>query len=199
MKKKKSRKLLLEQSEVNVVPLMDILTTMLFFLILMASAANYATLFANGEEGSGAQTNEVKFDLAIALHTSKKATIHLTDPSYLKPMNDGIMNKANRSKYRSSGNKVISREVQAKGPKELLYAIQSELTAIKKAFPLEDKLTLAVADNINYQEMLNTMDAITQLPDGKEFSLTDPIGRTRKNRVLFPQIALRGLSNGNKE
>lgn len=198
MTKKKNKKIILEQSDVNVVPLMDILTTMLFFLILMASTANFSTLFATGEEGSGTQKEEVKFDLAIALHNNKKATIHLTDPKYLKPL-PGDLVSTSRRRYKDSGNKVISREVRGKSPEELVQQLQKELTSIKRSFPLEENLTLAVDDKINYQDMINVMDGITLLPVENEFNLTDQIGRTTKNRVLFPKIALRGLTNGNQE
>lgn len=192
---KKNKKIILEQSEVNVVPLMDILTTMLFFLILMASAANYATLFGSGQEGSGTATDQVKFDIAVALHHDKSATIHLTDPNYLKPINPDSMSAFIQKRYRSSGNKIISREFSAKDINDLARKVQEDLKVIKTHFPLEKNLTLAIADKVSYQQMLIMMDYITQTDEGKTFKVTDQIGRERDYRELFPSIGLRGLSN----
>ncbi len=192
---KKKKRFLLEQTEVNVVPLMDILTTMLFFLILMASTANYATLFGIGNEGSGEQTDQVKFDLAIALHSDKKATIHLTDPAFLKPINQQELSQALGKRYSNSGQKILSRDFSAKSEAELLKKIQDDLLLIKKSFPMENRITLAIADGVKYQTMLSFMDAATQTDENNIFKLKDLIGRTRDNRQLFPEIALRGLSN----
>lgn len=192
---KRKRKFALEENEVNVVPLMDILTTMLFFLILMASSANFSTIIAISDMLS-APSNEKekpKFDMVISVKNIKRAEVLLSDVSKLKVINKGSFQSYLGKKFRKSpyGHRAV---IFGKNPKDLVKKLQPYLVRIKQAFPHEIKATLALSDKINYQDMIHFIESTSTIPETDEsFKVENLLGHVRMSKVLFPEVALQEL------
>jgi biopolymer transport protein ExbD len=194
--KKKKKKFTLPESEVNVVPLMDILTTMLFFLILMASTSNLSSLLAKSDIlGSSEETDKKpKFDMAIMIKDAKKVSIHLSDISKLKVINKDQFSSYLKRNFRWKGDIGFEKVIRGKNIGSITPKLVNYLIKIKKAFPHEQKVTLVLSDKILYEDIIKVMDLISNIPDdSKSFPLTNFLGQTRNTTVLFPEISLQEL------
>ena len=77
-KSKRKEKFKLPMVEVNVISLMDILTTMLFFLLVFASFANYSIVKSSAlVKGDPSETNKPTFTLEVRMLSDKSAQVWL--------------------------------------------------------------------------------------------------------------------------
>lgn len=195
---KRKRNVLIEQGEVNVVPLMDVLTTMLFFLILMASSANFTALLGKSDEvGAESTDKKQRFDLVIALESNRKAKIYFGNFYQLKMVESASFKKHMKRYFKHQGPTGHQKVIYAKNHEQLLEKIQTQLIRIKQAFPHEQKISFAVGNNIEYQKMIASMDSLTAVPSDKSFRLENFIGQVRTARVLFPEISLQEIGDKN--
>ncbi|MCK5884080.1 MAG: biopolymer transporter ExbD [Bacteriovoracaceae bacterium] len=188
------KRTLIEQGEVNVVSLMDVLTTMLFFLILMASATNFTTI--NSESsliGKDSDDKKQRFDLVVSYKSSRRASIILGRFNELKLIEKRDFKRYIRRKFRSKGSIGYERKLYGKTIKQLRDKVEKELKRIKQAFPHEVKVTLAVGNNVKYQQMLHMMHQLMITGEDEFFKSTNLIGQTRLIRTLFPSVTLQEL------
>ena len=187
-------RVLIEQGEVNVVSLMDVLTTMLFFLILMASATNFATL--NSEStliGKDSDDKKQRFDLVVSYKSSRRASIILGQFDELRLIDKSDFKRYVRRKFRSKGSIGYERKLYGKTIEELRDKVERELKRIKQAFPHEVKVTLAVGNNVKYQQMIHMMHQLMITGEDEFFKSTNLIGQTRLIRTLFPTVTLQDI------
>lgn len=194
---KRKKRMLIEQGEVNVVSLMDVLTTMLFFLILMASTTNFATLFSSSALAgkSSDKDNKQQFDLVVTYQSSRVATIYLGPFNELKAININDFTKYINRYYRKRGAIGYAKKIFSKSEEDLKEKITTELKRIKQAFPHEEKLTLAVGNKIKYQEMIHMLHQMMMTKDNDYFETTNLIGQTRLVRTLFPNVTIQELGD----
>lgn len=201
LRSKRSFKQNLPNGEMNVVSLMDILTTLLFFLLISASFANLAGLDSSGFLSSQSQAirdSKPVFTLELILHGSKSATI------WLGPVNElaGVIDKAAlvkflNSEFRGNETQGFTKTVDAKNFQDLMSRVQELLIPIKKSFPSELVAVLALTDGVTYQETVDATAALKTLDLKREgIMTTNAIGQKETTRILFPSVILSEWSEG---
>lgn len=198
---KKKRKHGLPPVEVNIVSLMDILTTLLFFILMAMSFSNFSIMEAEALlAGKPSDQKKNVFALRVVINSPRYATIQLGPIEGLKVPNKGWFYAYLNRNY--SGNPKVGyfRKLYAKDINKLMSKVQNILKSIKKGFPHEHKVVVAFRDRIKYQDMIQAMNEVQTLPDFKEaFEITTLIGTKEKTRVLFPSVVLAEASSDKKK
>jgi biopolymer transport protein ExbD len=191
MLRKRKNKHPLPDSNVNVTSLMDIMTTLLFF-ILMVLTFNKLTIIDAFAPQSGAASDDKKkvFTLQIAFPQEGKVEIQLGPLEELKMVNESRLLSFLDSQYKGSKSKGYRKTIVQKDPRKMKELLHAALIDIKKAFPHEHRVTLALSDKVVYQDMIDVMEALKQLPQGRPMELKNLIGKTEWTTVLFPQVVL---------
>ncbi|MBF0312671.1 MAG: biopolymer transporter ExbD [Oligoflexia bacterium] len=180
--KRFKRKALFPLTEVNVVSLMDIMTTLLFFLILMASWTHFSSMKSKAAASATSNNEKHKFSLAVVLVDRKNIEVHLGKIDKLEVTNTEAL--ANYLAQNFSGNakagykqKITSASTSQSEEeqwKEMLKKLHASIKAIKSSFPTEDGASLVIANNIIYQDIISAMEVIS----------------SEKTLALFPDITL---------
>jgi len=183
-KKKQSRKMELPHVEVNVIPMMDAMTTMLFFLVALVGASKFSVLEGMSPKQAQSQTDhdEAKFQLTIDLESPEKISMKIGPVSKTK----GSVNLPDllnhlESSFTGSESTGYKKSFKGNSIAELKSSVVAELILLKKTFPNEYGAVLQVSDAINYQQMIDVLGMIresTPIP-GKE------------GGALFPQVSIR--------
>jgi hypothetical protein len=72
-----------------------------------------------------------------------------------------------------------------------LKQLRNTLAFIKKAFPHDTKVVLAVNDAVNYQSVVTAMVSLRSLEETEDaITVKTLIGHTEKTKVLFPEVIL---------
>jgi hypothetical protein len=194
--KRAYRKKLPFSGEINVVSLMDILTTLLFFLLLSVSFQQLSSL-----DTSGFLSNKLivdnpdkkpVFTLEVILHSPTKASIWLGPLKGLHVMAQDQLIETLRASYTGGdGSEGFVRKVDGKDLPELLSKIQEDLIPIKRSFPEELAAVVAFTDGIKYQEMVDAVTAVRGIgPKQEGFELRNSIGQREKTKILFPNLVI---------
>jgi biopolymer transport protein ExbD len=183
---------MLPPEELNIVSLMDILTTMLFFLILFASFSNFAVLKGSSLVSSSAGPTDPKpvFTLKVHMKSEKSFEVWLGPTTGIKTLVDaGKLNRA----FGGNGNPSsgYTKNLSSADPKNALKQLRNTLAFIKMAFPHDTKVVLAVNDNVNYQAVINAMSSVRTMEESEEaFPVKTLLGQQEKTKVLFPEVIL---------
>jgi biopolymer transport protein ExbD len=193
--KKRAFKLHLPQGEMNVVSLMDILTTLLFFLLTMAAFTRLG-----GLEGQGllnnyltAESTDKKpvFTLQVVFHTPQKASIWLGPIADLRPNSPEELSKSLRSTWQGDEARGFMKDVQAVDWATLLASVQKELLPVKRGFPSELGAVAAFTDAMSSQQMIDAMASLRSLPEKEApIDVINAVGQPERTRVLFPALIL---------
>lgn len=192
-KKKKSNKHELPVVEVNVVSLMDILTTLLFFLLLVASFTKYSVVDATALPPSDSSETDKKptFTLEIAFTDGKSASIWLGPVQKLKMVDSNQLISYMNGRFTGNAEKGYFKKITAKNSSQLVQRIQEVLIRIKKSFPHELKAVATFKDQVDYQELIDFVSGIRSLPNSHSgYRYEDLIGKKGLSRVLFPQVIM---------
>ncbi len=181
------------QSELTIISLMDVLTTLLFFLLATSSFSQFAILTASSmsQSASPPKEDKPKFSLQIAMSSPNDVAIFL-GPAAKLPIRD----KARLYQYLSQnfkGNENIGWVRQIRGPqaREVLARVQETLKVIKLGFPHENQAVVVFADPVPYQETIEAISAVRSLPDTDPgFRMDKLTGGSELTRVLFPEIVV---------
>lgn len=189
--KRKKVKNNMPDAEINIVSLMDILTTMLFFLILFVSFSNYSVLRSTSlVSSSSSEQPKPVFTLKVTLKSEKDFEIWLGPTRGLAMVDSAPLIK-NFKGSRGSLETGFTKSSVAPDLKSLLKLVQANLIEIKKAFPHETKVVLAVSDNVSYQAVIEAMTGLRSLGATEEgFTLKNLVGQTEKTKVLFPEVII---------
>lgn len=192
LRKKKKDKTALPPSEVNIVSLMDILTTLLFFILMVTSLTKYSIIDATSLlTGTPSSEEKQEFTLQLRIISENKAVIWLGPSDKLKISDKGSLNKFLRRNFKGSHRQGHRKFVKAKNKEELFNKIQKMLVGIKKGFPHENKIVVSYKDEIKYQIMIDTMNAVKSLSkDETAFEVTTLINQDEMTRVLFPSVII---------
>ncbi|MBL7663489.1 MAG: biopolymer transporter ExbD [Bacteriovoracaceae bacterium] len=192
MLRKKKNKHPLPEVELNITSLMDILTTLLFFILMVMTFSNLSILKGTSQK-SGTEMDDKKklFALKIEIENDKKAEIFLGPLTELKMVNERDLLRFLNNQYQGSRDSGFSKVVYGKDTKQLFDRIQDAVKGIKHAFPHENKVVIAYTDKVEYQTVIYSIQALKQLAEAKEaMELTTLVGTKEKTRVLFPEIIL---------
>ena len=177
--------------EVNIVSLMDVLTTLLFFILMAMTFSNFSILDASALISGTPEKEKNVFALKIIIKSKKHAVIQLGPIDGLKMIRKNWFERYLSKNYSGSPQNGYFRSVKGRNITNLLSKVQQILINIKKSFPHENKVVLAFNDKIKYQNMISSMNEMRTLPKNKKaFELTNFIGRKEKTRVLFPMVVL---------
>lgn len=192
----------LPKGELNVVSLMDILTTLLFFLLLAASFTRLAALDASGfiSNKSFAQEEAKKkpvFTLEVIVHDPKSATIWLGPLTGLSAAHEPDLNRYLALQFKGDANAGFTRKLEANDPHALVSLIQQALIPIKKSFPGETTAVVAFTDRVPYQQMVDSIAGVKSLGESREgVKVSNAIGMPESTKVLFPEIVISEWGEG---
>mgnify|MGYP001002259003 CR=1 FL=1 len=192
LKRKKSIKTELPSADINITSLMDILTTMLFFLILFISFADFSVLKGMALTMGTPTESEKKptFTMKITVSQNNSAQLWIGPTKGLRIVDEGNFNKAMRG-FSGSPTTGFKRTFRGANSKVWIKDLQKVLIEVKKAFPHELKAVLALEDDVQYQLMIDSMRAVRMLGDEiPAFQLKDWVGKTETTKVLFPQVII---------
>lgn len=176
--------------EINVVSLMDILTTLLFFMIIMMGV-NEFSIIETEIQGPGEPSKQNSFSLQVILEYDTKAIVHVGSLKDLKMVNGNTFKRHLSRLYRGSDKTGYTKTLWGKNAEHLIKKIQDELIVIKKAFPHEMKAGAAFSDRVSYEQMVRLMSAVRSIdPKNDPVELTNLIGQSESTFVLFPSLAL---------
>ncbi|HLE12511.1 MAG: hypothetical protein A2504_03525 [Bdellovibrionales bacterium RIFOXYD12_FULL_39_22] len=178
--------------EVNITSLMDILTTLLFFILMISSFSNYSVIGGSALISGTPSTEEKKvFSLQIRVIDANKGSVELGPIEGLS-----IVGREQFAKYLNrffQGSEVngFSKSITGKDSTEFLKKLKTELVVIKKAFPQETKAILSISDNVKYQDAINGLSALRELAsDDKGVELASTSGQKETVRYLFPEVII---------
>ena len=194
-KGRRKKRFPLPQGEVNVISLMDILTTMLFFLLVLASFANLSVVKTKSlVQGSPEEDPKPTFALEVKIINDKAAEIFLGPIDKLEVQNRKSLEQYLRKRFRGNSKTGYSRTLRSGDNERLNAWLQKILVFIKKGFPFENKVVISFADSINYQDMIDTITTVRQLSDKEDaFEYVSLQGRKELSRVLFPEVIIAEL------
>ena len=195
LKATRRKKYRLPQVEVNIISLMDILTTMLFFLLVFASFSNFSVLRSTAlVQGTPSDSEKPTFTLEVRMKSKKFIQVWIGPIDGLKMVNGKKFRRYLSSRYRGNAKTGYTRNIISRNPEKLLSKLQKLLVPIKKAFPHESRVVLSISDNVEYQQMIDTIGTLRQVGgSGKAFELEDLIGKKELTRVLFSQVIVAEL------
>ena len=191
-KAKSRRRAALPKAEVNVVSLMDILTSLLFFLILFISFQQLTVIQATALPQGASEQDDQKptFVLQVNFLNKKNAQIVLGPTKGLKMVEERKFVRRMRS-YRGRSQVGFLKKIRARNAKHLIQKIQKALIPIRQSFPHKNKITLAFSDQMTYQQIIDSMSGLKSLTaNQKPFLQKNLLGKTEKTRVLFPEIMI---------
>jgi len=196
--KKKKRRHGLPPEEVNIVSLLDILTTLLFFILMVMSFSNFSIMEAEALlAGKPSEQKKNIFALRVIIQNATLATIQLGAIEGLKIFNQDSFYDYLKKNYSGSPQVGFFKKLNAKNHTDLLLKIQDTLVMIKKGFPHEHKIVLAFSDQVEYQNMVLAMNEVQSLSDKRDaFQITSLVGSKEKTRILFPSVVLSEASGG---
>jgi len=196
--KKKKRRHGLPPEEVNIVSLLDILTTLLFFILMVMSFSNFSIMEAEALlAGNPSEQKKNIFALRVIIQNATLATIQLGAIEGLKISNQDSFYDYLKKNYSGSPQIGFFKKLNAKNHTDLLLKIQDTLVMIKKGFPHEHKIVLAFSDQVEYQNMVLAMNEVQSLSDKRDaFQITTLVGSKEKTRILFPSVVLSEASGG---
>lgn len=191
MRKKKSRaRHGLPPAEVNVISLMDVLTTLLFFILMVSSFSKFSIMDAVPlSMGKGSDDKKNVFALEVRIKGEKSAEIWLGPIDGLKLSQEGDFNRYLKRYFSGSSKQGYSKKLWAKDKDKLVAEIRKYLQGIKKGFPHENRVVVSFVDQIKYQDMITTMGAVREIASNDQaFEIVNFIDKKEKTRVLFPQV-----------
>jgi biopolymer transport protein ExbD len=193
MLRKKKKKHTLPQVEVNIISLMDVLTTLLFFILMVTSFTKYSVLDASSMS-SGEPSDDKKnvFSLKITINNKKSSVVYLGPVRGVKMVNEkALFRFLRRNGFKGNQDAGFTRKIWGKDYEKNLKRMQKYLIGIKKAFPHEFKAVLALSDKVEYQKMIDAMSKLRTLGDEEDaFVYETLVGQKEKTRILFPQVII---------
>ncbi len=190
MLRKKKNKHRLPEAELNITSLMDILTTLLFFILMVMSFNKLTILNGSSIKSGVASDSEDKqvFTLKVTVNNEKYAEIYLGPIDKLKKVDERALYRHLDRRFKGSKSNGYSKKVWAKNKAQLFERIQKEMLGIKLGFPHEHKVVIAFDDKVEYQTMIDSMSALKQYPEMYESK--NLLGQSETSNILFPQVIL---------
>ena len=194
-KGRRKKRFPLPQGEVNIISLMDILTTMLFFLLVLASFANLSVVKSKSlVQGEPDEEPKPTFALEIKMVNDKTAELFLGPIEKLDVQNRKELETYLRKRFKGNPKTGYSRRIGSASNERLNDFLQKILVYIKKGFPFENKVVVSFSDTITYQEMIDTIGTVRQLSEKEDsFEFVNLNGRRELSRVLFPEVIVAEL------
>ncbi len=160
-----------ETGELNIVPYLDILMNLIIFMLLsMTGLATFGILNVNAPNygaGAGAGGSNDKPPLLLTVAISKKGFYVAATGGVLPGAPEGAANAP-----LGEGAPTIARKADG----ELDYAaLTAKMKEVKTAYQEETKVIIAAEPDIQYDWLVQTMDAVRETPDRK---------------LLFPDVTL---------
>lgn len=195
---RKMRKINLPHGELNIVSLMDVLTTLIFFIIMMAGFGDFFSIPANPlEMGIPPKEKTPTFTLKVTAMSDNKISIWLGPVKDLKVQNQEELNELIHNSFKGSEKRGYTREITHTDNTEVLKETQKTLISLKKLFPYEMKAVVSIGSKVKYQGSVDTISKVRTLASEEEpIVLKNALGKEEKTRVLFPEIILSEWDDG---
>lgn len=191
MLRKKKNKHPLPEGEVDVTSLMDIMTTLLFFILMVLSFNKITIIDAFAPQAGVASEDQKKvFTLRVSYPERGKVEINLGPLDELKMVDESDLLTFLKGQYKGSKSSGFKKTITTRDPQKMKHLVREALKGIKKGFPHEYQVTLALSDKVVYQDMVYMMEALKTLPENEAMDIKNLIGKHERTNVLFPQVVL---------
>ena len=191
---KKRVKHKLPDCEVNVTPLMDILTTLLFFIMMVMSMHRFSIIESTSlTAGEPSENPEPTFTMQITVQSMKELDVWIGPTEGLDKKINGPSEFYRFISKRFKGNpkQGYSLNIKANNKVDLFTKLQDHLIEIKKSFPFENKAVVSFKDEIRFQDVIDTLGSVRELSASSDGFVITGIGMDKEmNKVLFPQVII---------
>lgn len=196
--RKKMRKINLPHGELNIVSLMDVLTTLIFFIIMMAGFGDYFSIPTKPlEMGIPQKNKQATFSLKVTILSAQKIAIWVGPIKELKVQSIDDLNDLIHSSFVGNERRGYRREITNSDSSALLKDIQQVLINLKKIFPYEMKAVVAIGSKVNFQDTVETISKVRTLASEEEpIVLKNPLGKEERTRILFPEVIISEWDDG---
>ncbi|MEW6056210.1 MAG: biopolymer transporter ExbD [Bdellovibrionota bacterium] len=197
-KRRSAHTIKMPEGELNIVPLMDVLTILIFFLLLGTSFASYSVVQATPLlSGEPSQEKKPTFVLKLGIERDLEAEVWLGPIHELKMVQAAELKAYLGRRFSGNPQAGYSMKLSARDKDGFRRELQDILVALKKSFPHENKVVVAFADKIGYQRMIDVVSSVRELASEREgFVLINLLGKQEKTRVLFPEVIMSEWSEG---
>jgi hypothetical protein len=195
------RKIQLPMGELNIVSLLDVLTTLIFFIIMMAGFGDFFSIPTNPlEMGTPPKEKKPVFALKVTIMNAEKIAVWLGPVKDLEPLNKEELKELLTSSFIGNERRGYRREITNTETGELLKELQKLLIKLKNHFPYEMKAAVAIGSQVKFQNSVDTISNVRTLASEEEpLNLMNPLGKHEKTRVLFPEIIISEWEDGVKK
>lgn len=192
-KKRNTFKHPLPPMEINVVSLMDILTTLLFFLLLIATFSKLAIVpgHALSQQAAGTENSGDSFLLQVVFAKPEAAFLLLGPVQNLKAVKSSELRAYLKAQFRGNEEDGYIKKIESSSPKELIARIHLELKRLKESFPGETQAIAAFSPDFSYEMMVEALDQIRSLsPKEAKLQLKTLLGEKIETDILFPEVII---------
>jgi biopolymer transport protein ExbD len=164
-------------TELNIVSMIDILTVLVFFLLV--NALGVSVLGVNLPPPNTEPPKEPPLDLRLIVR--KDDLVLLDREGIIQKLPNTVAGPATNAAASPPANAGAgAAATPAPGPSYDLASLADLIGKIKDRFPDEDKITLMLEPEIAYDALVQVMDVVRM----------DPGGNGKPQRELFPQISM---------
>lgn len=164
-----------EQINLNLVPILDTLVTLIAFLLFTTSFLSIVTI-------------ESPFPMASAETVEQKLKE--------KPLQLTLTLRENEAEIWSPFEKIQPRKIASQSPGQPdVQGIHNALLDVKKQFPNESKIVLVPVPGINYDVLVSVMDSVRAIEatDPPVFFKNAATGADEVAKKLFPEVIFGNL------
>lgn len=198
---KKMRKINLPMGELNIVSLMDVLTTLIFFIIMMAGFGDFFSIPTNPlEMGTPPKEKKPVFALKVTVMNEQKIAIWLGPVKDLEPQSRDELKELLSSSFVGNERRGYRREITHTDNNELLKELQKLLIKLKNHFPNEMKAAVSIGSQVKFQNSVDTISTVRTLASEEEpLTINNALGKPEKSRILFPEVIISEWEDGVKK
>lgn len=201
LKYQRMRKIQLPNGELNITSLMDILTTLIFFIVLLAGFNRFFDIPANPlSMGSTASTEKkATFTLEVTVERPTELKIYLGPVNGLTIADETSLRGYLRSRFSGSESVGYSRTVANSNPAEMMNTLRQILIRIKQSFPNQFKAVVAFGGNVSYQTMIDTISTVRSYSTasvGPRSTASVSTVDSNQETALFPEVVISEWSKG---
>jgi biopolymer transport protein ExbD len=196
----KKRKHVLPDGDINITSLMDILTTLLFFIMMVMSLQKFSVIDSTSLTATEPSKDpKPTFALQLTILSPEELSLWIGPIKGLEGsmVNTHYVKKLISSRFKGNEESGYSLSVKADDLPSLLDKIQDTLVEVKIGFPEEMRAVISFTDVIKYQEMIDAIAAVRELGPEKEGFVYQRLNSEKeKTKVLFPQVIIAEESQG---
>jgi hypothetical protein len=170
---------------------MDVLTLLIFFIVMMSSVDKLVTVPANPlQSGKADAASQPTFALKVTVLGDNAIKVYLGPVNTLDIQNRGALAAYLKKEFKGSDAGGFEAKLVEKDKEALLTRLRGVLLHLKASFPHEMRAVVAFGGKVKYQTSIDTLAAVRSLPESGAPISIDVGGKQVLTRVLFPSVVV---------